>query len=260
MASLVFNENCGCATTDEDWDALTDQFMKYFTEAFGYNPQIGNALNQIVMLARTGAGQTPVFKTNIRPWIVKIGNPTQLLSPFEKVNAEVFNGSSFTFPELEGYDISHVRVGRQPIDPVNDGYQWNQNDGQLDTADPLANTYLYFLVTQYNADAIGLGTFFYGTKPDASPLDQSDIESGTLIGYTEGMDVTAPFTPSGLGLRYWAAWKSTDTTMSSYYVNSLDYGTFANGNTFGTPYTVGPYTVVETAYETSLSDTTFKHS
>lgn len=258
MSKIITYNTCGPIETNSAW---TQDFVEMIAEMAASRGTLMTYDEKEVEWTKwqrgSGSGTTNI---NLKHWIVQVGAPADTLSPFEEVDATAFNGNIVSVPDAIGLDVFNVRIGDQNAQPVSTGYQFNPNTGDFDFASSIGNTYLYFDTVTRSVIPSLEGTFFYGTKPDASPLDQSDIESGTLIGYTEGMDVTAPFTPSGLGLRYWAAWKSTDTTMSSYYVNSLDYGTIgAPGSTFEIRYTVGPYIVSET-YPTSLSDTTFKHS
>lgn len=255
MPKVITYNTCGPIESNSEW---TQDFVEtMYAQAASRGSVMTYDEKQVEWAKWNRSGGSTTINANSKFWIIQVGSPIEMLSPSKTVDAAVFNGDTFVVPETIGYDVNNLMVSTQNSEPTSTGYSHDPNTGTFNFVNPVVNAYIYFETVTYNSGGGGLGALYYGTKSDDTPLTLSDIQAGTLINYTEGIDVTVPFT--GSNQRYWVAYPSTDTTMQGYYVNALDYGTLGDpGSTFYEAYTVSGFNVAET-YPTSLSDTTFKH-
>lgn len=102
---------------------------------------------------------------------------------------------------------------------------------------------------------------FYGNKSTGTDLNQAGIEAGTQLAYSPGADISVPFFTNAPTFN-WAAWPSSETGITNYFVNSLDFGGFGGGSPWNSLVTVGSYIFVINQYATqypSPDPVIFKH-
>ena len=90
---------------------------------------------------------------------------------------------------------------------------------------------------------------YYGNKGTGTNLNQAQIEAGTPLAYSPGADISVPFFTSAPTF-HWAAWPSSETGITNYFVNFLDFGGFGGGSPWNALTTVGSYTFVINQYAT----------
>lgn len=179
---LVQNSNCGCATTRQNWDPLTEQFMKALSAAIGYNPQIGNILNQIVALARNGDSNTTFLGKDFEVVRYKVGTAEDSFVPFNKT---FFNGVTLIQDDaLIGWDITSLRVGAVPVNPETSGYYYDKTIGQLAFAYPISDTNIWLI--KYKTPDAGASGGSLEVQLDGSEIsnDGATVTLDALAGRT----------------------------------------------------------------------------
>lgn len=189
LGSLL-NSNCGCViTTGVDWDPLTIAVVRALEKKIGQSSEIGDALNSIVLLARTGSGTTPVVAgTRTRYFVFQVGN-APMVAPSVEITGTAFNGKVFTFPELENAKLATVHVGRTYDVPEPDGYNFDPTNYTLEFANDIFNVNLYItaIFDEGNVPANSGGSIVLTVPADGVDSVTSSLLVGKVItAYTHG--------------------------------------------------------------------------
>jgi len=187
----LLNESCGCViTTGVDWDPLTIIAVRALEKKIGQASEFGDALNQIVLLARSGQGHAPVsVGTKSRYFVFQIGN-APMVAPSVEIAGTAFNGKVFTFPALKDAIITSIHSGRSYDVPEPDGYNFDPSTGRIEFANDLYNVNLYVTAIWIESDGTpttGGGSIVLTVPSDGIDTITSPLLVGKMIGsYTHG--------------------------------------------------------------------------